>query len=605
VVADDRATVLALSPEAHAAGITRGMPVRQARKRCPDLALLPPNPRLYARASAALHDIFRRYAPVIEPRGYGHAYLDVTGTGALFGPPVDVALRIHREARTGVRLPVTVGVGANKLVTTVAAGQRDTDPGNRDHRDAVVPVPEGGEAAFLSPHRVALLPDVAERIRERLDDYQLELIGEVAAVGAPALGQVFGRAGAELHAKARGIDPRPVLPPAIRREFRAAHTLATDTNDLGVLFALLRRLTERLGARLRTRHLVTRRLRLDLAYADYSTSGRIVTLPGVALDVALLDAARRAFTLANTKRIAVRTVALAAEQLAEMEVQMELFEAGQRGSEAGEQEVVIQTAIDQIRGRWGALSVTKGSTRRNDAGGRGSPTQAPPQGSGMAGFGAAGVGDPRPTRITVLRWESRPAGADDPEDHGRKEHEMATTYCEIAPGHEWHGPYHDTEYGVPLTDESALFERLILEINQAGLSWLTILKKRDAFKRAYGGFDVETVARYGTRDTNRLLADAGIIRNRLKVEAAIHNARQVLALRTSHGGFAAWLDTHHPLPKEEWVTLFKRTFRFTGGEITGEFLLSTGYLPGAHTPGCPAYRRILALNPPWTRHTKG
>jgi len=380
----DRATVLALSPEAYAAGITRGMPVRQARKRCPDLALLPPNPRLYARASAALHDIFRRYAPVIEPRGYGHAYLDVTGTGALFGPPVDVALRIHREARAGIRLPVTVGVGANKLVTTVAAGQRDTD--RSGSRDAVVPVPEGDEAAFLSPHRVARLPDIAEQIRERLDDYQLELIGEVAAVGAPALGQVFGRAGAELHAKARGIDPRPVLPPAVRREFRAAHTLATDTNDLGVLFALLRRLTERLGSRLRTRHLVTRRLRLDLAYADYSTSGRIVMLPGAALDVALLDAARRAFTLANTKRIAVRTVALAAEALVEMDVQMDLWdsdtggEAGKRGSGEEQQQVVIQAAIDQIRSRWGTMSVTKGTAPRNDAGGRGSSTQASPQG---------------------------------------------------------------------------------------------------------------------------------------------------------------------------------------------------------------------------------
>jgi DNA polymerase-4 len=361
----DRATVLALSPEAHAAGITRGMPVRQARKRCPDLMFLPPNPKLYARASAALHDIFRRYAPIIEPRGYGHAYLDVTGTGALFGPPVDVALRIHREARNGIRLPVTVGVGANKLVTTVAAGQWDTDGDPRGHRDAVIPVPEGGEAAFLSPHRVTLLPDITERIRERLDDYQLDLIGAVAAVGAPALGQVFGRAGAELHAKARGIDPRPVLPPAIRREFRAAHTLATDTNDLGVLLALLRRLTERLGANLRTRHLVTRRLRLDLAYADYSTSGRIVTLPGAALDVALLDAARRAFTLANTKRIAVRTVALAAEQLAEMEMQMELFEAGKRESEeAGkEREQTLQTSIDQIRSRWGVPGIARGAAR--------------------------------------------------------------------------------------------------------------------------------------------------------------------------------------------------------------------------------------------------
>ena len=180
---------------------------------------------------------------------------------------------------------------------------------------------------------------------------------------------------------------------------------------------------------------------------------------------------------------------------------------------------------------------------------------------------------------------------------------MAQTYCDIAPGHEWHGPYHDTEYGFPLREDAELFERLVLEINQAGLSWLTILKKREAFKKAYSGFDVETVSRYGARETRRLLADAGIIRNRLKVEAAIHNARQVLALRTSHGGFAAWLDAHHPRPKAEWVTLFKQTFRFTGGEIVSEFLLSTGYLPGAHDPGCPVYKRILTLNPPWHRST--
>jgi DNA-3-methyladenine glycosylase I len=180
---------------------------------------------------------------------------------------------------------------------------------------------------------------------------------------------------------------------------------------------------------------------------------------------------------------------------------------------------------------------------------------------------------------------------------------MAQTYCDIAPGHEWHGPYHDTEYGFPLREDTELFERLVLEINQAGLSWLTILKKREAFKKAYSDFDVETVSRYGARETRRLLADAGIIRNRLKVEAAIHNARQVLALRTSHGGFAAWLDAHHPRPKAEWVALFKQTFRFTGGEIVGEFLLSTGYLPGAHDPGCPVYERILTLNPPWHRST--
>ncbi len=176
---------------------------------------------------------------------------------------------------------------------------------------------------------------------------------------------------------------------------------------------------------------------------------------------------------------------------------------------------------------------------------------------------------------------------------------MASSYCDFAPADPWHGPYHEREYGFPVSDESALFERLILEINQAGLSWLTVLRKRDAFRKAYGGFQVDRVARYGERERNRLLADAGIIRNRLKVDAAIENARRIKALRKDFGSFAGWLQAHHPRSKPEWITLFRKTFVFTGGEIVGEFLTSIGYLPGAHVESCPVYRRVLALRPPW------
>ena len=174
-------------------------------------------------------------------------------------------------------------------------------------------------------------------------------------------------------------------------------------------------------------------------------------------------------------------------------------------------------------------------------------------------------------------------------------------YCTAAINHPFHGPYHDHEYGFPLATDDELFERLILEINQAGLSWLTILKKRDAFKKAYRNFDIDRVARFGDRDRERLLNDAGIIRNRLKVDAAIENAKRILALRKSHGSFAKWLDAHHPREKAEWVKLFKKTFVFTGGEITGEFLMSTGYLPGAHVETCPVYARAVEAGAPWAR----
>lgn len=174
-----------------------------------------------------------------------------------------------------------------------------------------------------------------------------------------------------------------------------------------------------------------------------------------------------------------------------------------------------------------------------------------------------------------------------------------TTYCDSAPDHPFHGPYHDTEYGFPTTEEAVLFERLVLEINQAGLSWLTVLKKREAFFAAFRGFDIDVVADFTDEDRTRLLSDASIIRNRLKVNAAIENARRIRALRDSHGGFKAWLDMHHPMPKAAWVKLFKQTFLFTGGEITGEFLMSTGYLPGAHVPECPVHKTLERLQPPW------
>ena len=178
---------------------------------------------------------------------------------------------------------------------------------------------------------------------------------------------------------------------------------------------------------------------------------------------------------------------------------------------------------------------------------------------------------------------------------------MSVAYCRIAPGHPVHGLYHDGEYGFPTSEESVLFERLVLEINQAGLSWLTILKKRAAFRAAFADFDVDSVAAFGPADIDRLLADSGIIRNRLKIEAAAENARRIQALRKSHGSLVGWLDAHHPRSPQEWTRLFRQTFRFTGGQIVNEFLMSVGYLPGAHEPDCPVFARILDLSPAWAR----
>lgn len=179
---------------------------------------------------------------------------------------------------------------------------------------------------------------------------------------------------------------------------------------------------------------------------------------------------------------------------------------------------------------------------------------------------------------------------------------MATTYCEYVQNKgkdTVHREYHDTEYGFPIHDDNLLFARLILEINQAGLSWETILKKKENFFKAFDHFNIDKVARYSEKKKEKLMLDAGIIRNRLKIEATIHNAKAIQQLQKEFGSFKNWLDGHHPRTKEEWVKLFKGTFRFTGGEIVNEFLMSAGYLPGAHSPACPVYKKVMKQKPKW------
>ena len=368
----DRALVLALSPEARWAGITRGMPLARARKLCPrDLVILPPNPRLYARASSALHTVLRRYAPLIEPRGYGHAFLDITGTQGLFGPPMDVASRIAREARTEVRLALSVGVATNKIVSQTATRTDRRADGRTGSEPVEVPV--GTEAPFLSPLSVELFPDIPDPVRVRLEDYQLDFIGEIAGLDVGQACTVFGRSGGELIWRARGVDPRPVLPPALRAEFRLEHTLATDTNELDVLHPLLRRMTEALGRRLRQRGLVARRITVEVVYSDFHRGARGLPLRPASLDVEIFEAARRGLALACLRTVAVRTVAVMVDRLMEAELQLELFEEGRKdGRTEGRKDVVpsLQLAVDRIRTRWGIRAV--------------GPASVPAAGSGTA-----------------------------------------------------------------------------------------------------------------------------------------------------------------------------------------------------------------------------
>jgi DNA-3-methyladenine glycosylase I len=178
------------------------------------------------------------------------------------------------------------------------------------------------------------------------------------------------------------------------------------------------------------------------------------------------------------------------------------------------------------------------------------------------------------------------------------------SYCEFCwtrPERDVHRIYHDQHYGFPIESDVELFGRLILEISQAGLSWETILKKQNNIRDAFSGFDPFVIAVYNEEKIEQLLLDKGIIRNRLKIRAVIHNAREVILLKEEFGSFRHWLDSQSATSLEEWVKLFKRRFKFVGKEIVNEFLMSTGYLPGAHRKDCPVFDRVVIAQPKWLK----
>jgi DNA-3-methyladenine glycosylase I len=173
--------------------------------------------------------------------------------------------------------------------------------------------------------------------------------------------------------------------------------------------------------------------------------------------------------------------------------------------------------------------------------------------------------------------------------------EKQTSYCQYVnqlPLENLHRQYHDHQYGFKLKNDNELFGRLILEINQAGLSWTTILNKKENFKTAYSNFNIHKIASYSKKEINQLLSNKGIVRNNLKIKAIIFNAQKVVEIQNEFGSFYNWLNNKKGYDLTNWVTLFKKTFKFTGGEITKEFLMSTGFVDGAHIKTCPIYSLI-------------
>lgn len=351
VEAVGRALVVATSREAAAAGVQRGMRLHQARRCCPDLTVLPPNEDLYQRATAAMLEILGQYSPIIEPLRFGHAYLDMSGCGKIFGTAVDAAARAQRQIRAGLRLDANAGVAGNKLVSKVATDvvtRQSPSPGLCD-------VHHGQEQAFLAPLQVDYLPVVQNTVYQQLLALNIHLIRQLALINADHLQMVFGRLGLLLYQYARGIDDRPVQPRRRAPEVVTTETFAEDTNDYDRIRAAMFRLLAQATQRLRQMRLFARRLALQVQYCDYQQQQLQQAIPPAQDDWTLLGIAEKTLQNVLTRRVRVRKLTLRLCQLAPAHQQLDLFAEPQNPKHAA-----LTQAIDKIRQRFGDQAIIFG-----------------------------------------------------------------------------------------------------------------------------------------------------------------------------------------------------------------------------------------------------
>jgi len=336
-----RSIVTSVSSEARVEGVRPGMTLSRATRYCGRAVVLPPNESLYCRASRAIFRVLAGFSPLLEPSGHGHAYLDVTGTGRLFGPPRDTAWKAQKEIRRQLRLDASLGIASNKMVSRIASAVIQP-AGLQD-------VPHGNEPSFLSPLSVRLLPGVGPRTETQLADLNLRIIRDVAAMKMEHLALAFGRLGFTLYQHARGIDRTPVYPMRAVPAVEEAKVLPEDSNDFDLLQRVLREISERAARRLREKKQRTGRMELCVWYADHREGRRGLKIdPPVQSSTILCARALTLLGLVMERRTRVRSMRLRLTDLSAGSVQMELF-----ADPGPERQTKLDLALDTLRHRYG------------------------------------------------------------------------------------------------------------------------------------------------------------------------------------------------------------------------------------------------------------
>jgi len=340
----ERALLLCVSAEAAADGVHAGTPIFQARKFCPSLIVIAPDPHLMAKGSRALMELSGEFTPIVEP-GLGRVFLDLTASRKLFGPARDVAARLEKSIAAGLGLEAMAGAGINKLVSRVAADVM-REPGVYD-------VFHGAERSFLAPFPVSVLPGVGgARQTLLLRDLNLQRVEQVARLTVPQLRLAVGPFAPLLHDRSCGIDRSPVQPPRLCTEIVEESLLDQEENDDAILICELLRLVEGCGLRLRRLGKGARKLSLSIMYADGVTEqGKKTVSSPISLDLQLLDAVEELFFMTCKRRQRVRGLRLCCDQVAETAGQLELF--APTAAKVSQKQIDIQGTLDALREKHG------------------------------------------------------------------------------------------------------------------------------------------------------------------------------------------------------------------------------------------------------------
>jgi DNA polymerase-4 len=341
--------VLAASYEAKACGVRTAMSVARARRLCPGAVVVEPRMSAYAEASKAIYRVFDDTSPLVEGLSIDEAFLDVRGVRRLSGTPKEIAVRLRREVRQEVGLPITIGIARTKFLAKVASGVAKPD--------GLLVVPPEDEVTFLHPLPVERLWGVGSITAGKLRGAGIAKVGEVAQLSESSLVSLLGRAsGRHLHALAHNRDPRPVQARRRRRSIGAQRALGRSRKSLADLDASLVGLVDRVTRRMRAAERIGRTVVLRLRFDDFSRATRSHTLPYATANTDAVLATARGLLAAATpmiERRGITLVGIAVSNLEDSRMLQLALPLDRHSSDA------IDAAVDEVRARFGTSAITR------------------------------------------------------------------------------------------------------------------------------------------------------------------------------------------------------------------------------------------------------